>query len=159
MSDMTRPFIHSLADVGATEIGAGTRIWQFAVVLAGARIGHDCNICAHTLVEGTVVIGDRVTVKSGVFLWDGVVVEDDAFLGPGCVFTNDNHPRSRHRKPYLKTLIRRGASIGAGAVILPGIEIGEDAMIGAGAVVTKSVPGGETWIGNPARRMQSEFAS
>lgn len=143
--------IHPLADVGAVGIGAGTRVWQFAVIVAGAAIGRDCNICAHTFIEGGVRVGDRVTIKSGVFLWDGVVVEDDVFLGPNCTFTNDAHPRSGQHKPYPVTTVRRGASIGAGAVILPGLTIGAGAMIGAGAVVTKSVPDGETWVGNPAR--------
>jgi UDP-2-acetamido-3-amino-2,3-dideoxy-glucuronate N-acetyltransferase len=143
--------IHPLADVASFEIGHGTRIWQFAVVLPGAKIGRDCNICAHTFVEGGVVIGDRVTVKSGVFLWDGLIIEDDAFLGPNATFTNDPLPRSKVRAPYPVTTVKRGASIGAGAVILPGLTIGENAMVGAGAVVTKSVPAGETWAGNPAR--------
>ncbi|KQN07407.1 N-acetyltransferase [Sphingomonas sp. Leaf28] len=147
-------FVHPLADVAATAtIGMGTRVWQYAIILAGARIGEDCNVCAHTLVEGNVVIGDRVTVKSGVFLWDGLVIEDDAFLGPNCIFTNDSHPRSRQRKPYPVTRIEKGASIGAGAIVLPGLTIGAGAMIGAGAVVTKSVPAGETWVGNPARHL------
>jgi len=145
--------IHPLADVGSSEIGDGTRIWQFAVVLSGARIGRNCNICAHTFIEGGVVVGDRVTVKSGVFLWEGLIVEDDVFLGPNATFTNDAYPRSKEQKPYAVTTIKRGASIGAGAVVLPGLTIGEGAMIGAGAVVTRSVPAGETWAGNPARRM------
>ncbi|MEG8026097.1 hypothetical protein QP162_20285 [Sphingomonas aurantiaca] len=113
-------FVHPLADVAATAtIGMGTRVWQYAIILAGARIGEDCNVCAHTLVEGNVVIGDRVTVKSGVFLWDGLVIEDDAFLGPNCIFTNDSHPRSRQRKPYPVTRIEKGASIGAGQSSCP----------------------------------------
>ena len=145
--------IHPLADAGSSDIGDGTRIWQFAVVLPGARIGRDCNICAHTFIEGGAIVGDRVTVKSGVFLWDGLVVEDDVFLGPNATFTNDAFPRSKVRKPYPVTTIKRGASIGAGAIILPGLTIGEGAMIGAGAVVTKPVPDGETWAGNPARRL------
>lgn len=143
--------IHPLADVGTPDIGDGTRIWQFAVVLPGARIGSDCNVCAHTFIEGEVTVGDRVTIKSGVFLWDGLVVEDDVFLGPNATFTNDRFPRSRARVDYPPSTVKRGASIGAGAVILPGLTIGENAMIGAGAVVTKSVPDGETWVGNPAR--------
>ena len=147
--------IHPLADVSSDDVGEGTRIWQYAVVLKGAKIGRDCNICAHTFVEGGVVVGDRVTVKSGVYLWDGLVVEDDVFLGPNATFTNDLHPRSQERKPYPVTTIKRGASVGAGAVILPGLTIGEGAMIGAGAVVTKSVPAGETWAGNPARPLRT----
>ena len=87
--------IHPLADVNSDDIGDGTRIWQFAVVLEGAKIGRDCNICAYSFIEGGAVIGDRVTVKNGVFLWDGLVVEDDVFLGPNATFTNDLHPRSK----------------------------------------------------------------
>lgn len=146
-------FVHPLADVQGKEIGAGTRIWQFAVVLKGARIGRDCNLCAHTLVEGRVIIGDRVTLKSGVYLWDGLILEDDVFIGPNATFTNDPFPRSRVRVDYPTTLIQAGASIGAGAVILPGLTIGAGAMVGAGAVVTKSVPDGETWVGNPGRKL------
>ncbi len=146
--------IHPLADVhpGAT-IGDGTRVWQFCVVMDGARIGADCNLNAHTLVEGGAVIGDRVTLKCGVYVWDGVTLADDVFVGPNAVFTNDKKPRSRVRPDaFAKTRVGRGASIGGGAVILPGLSIGEDAMIGAGAVVTRDVPAGETWVGNPARR-------
>lgn len=137
---------------GAT-IGAGTRVWQFSVVMDGAVIGADCSLNAHTLVESGARIGDRVTLKCGVYVWDGVTLEDDVFVGPNAVFTNDKAPRSRVRPTeFTKTLVRRGASIGGGAVILPGVTIGEGAMIGAGAVVTCDVPAGETWIGNPARR-------
>ena len=133
-------------------IGPGTRVWQFAVVLAGARIGADCNLNAHTLVEGEAVLGDRVTLKCGVFVWNGVVLEDDVFCGPNATFTNDLHPRSRQTpSSWAKTVVERGASIGAGAILLPGVRIGRGAMIGAGAVVTKDVPAGETWVGNPAR--------
>lgn len=146
-------FIHPLADVHTGQIGEGTRVWQFAVVLKGARIGRDCNICAHTLIEGRVVIGDAVTVKSGVYLWDGLVIEDEVFLGPNATFTNDPFPRSRQAVDYPVTTLKRGCSIGAGAIVLPGLTIGEDAMIGAGAVVTRSVPAGETWVGNPARAL------
>ena len=154
MSDSeAQPFIHPLADVQSDQIGPGTRIWQFAVVVKGARVGRDCNVCAHTFVEGGVAIGDRVTIKSGVYLWDGVTVEDDVFIGPNATFTNDRKPRSRLHLPPEKTLIRARASIGAGAVILPGLAIGYNAVIGAGAVVTKNVPDGETWVGNPARKL------
>ena len=148
-------FIHPLADVSPdADIGADTRVWQFAVVLAGARIGAGCNLNAHTLVEGGAIIGDRVTLKCGVYVWDGVTLEDDVFCGPNASFTNDMRPRSRVRPPeFLRTLVRGGASIGAGAVILPGMTIGRDALVGAGAVVTRDVPDGETWAGNPARRL------
>ena len=150
----TPPRIDPLAAVhpGAT-IGAGSRVWQFSVVMDGAVIGADCNLNAHTLVEGGAKLGDRVTLKCGVHVWDGVTLEDDVFVGPNAVFTNDKAPRSRVRPTvFANTHVGRGASIGGGAVILPGVTIGEDAMIGAGAVVTKNVPAGETWVGNPARR-------
>ena len=149
---MTKPFIHSLADVQANTIGAGTRIWQFVVVLAGAKIGQECNICSHCLIENDVVIGDRVTVKSGVQLWDGLRVGDDVFIGSNVTFTNDKYPRSRNIafKPIV-TRIEHGASIGGGATLLPGVLIGASAIVGAGAVVTKDVPPGATVVGNPAR--------
>lgn len=149
---MTLATIHRLADVQSEHIGAGTRIWQFCVVLAGARIGRDCNVAAQVLIENDVVLGDRVTVKSGVQLWDGLRVEDDAFIGPNATFTNDKYPRSKNTAFELRpTLVRRGATIGANATILCGLEIGAGAMVGAGSVVTKSVPAGELWLGNPAR--------
>lgn len=153
---MTGPTIHSSADVHPdATIGDGTRIWQNVVVLAGAQIGRDCNLNAHTLVEGGAIIGDRVTLKCGVYVWDGIVLEDEVFCGPNATFTNDPRPRSRQRPArFATTVVRRGASIGAGAVILPGLTIGEGALIGAGAVVTRDVPAGETWVGNPARRLE-----
>lgn len=143
--------IHPLSDCQAV-IPASTRVWQFCVVLKGARIGEDCNICSHCLIENEVVVGNRVTVKSGVQLWDGITLEDDVFVGANVTFTNDRYPRSRNEKWEMeKTVVRRGASIGAGTVVLCGIEIGENSMIGAGSVVTKNVPAGELWVGNPAR--------
>jgi UDP-2-acetamido-3-amino-2,3-dideoxy-glucuronate N-acetyltransferase len=147
--------IHPRAEVdeGAT-VGRRTQVWQFAIILAGARVGAECNINCHTFVEGGATIGDRVTVKAGVYVWDGVTLEDDVFCGPNATFTNDKHPRSRQRPAeFAKTLVRKGASIGAGAVILPGVTIGECATIGAGAVVTGDVPAGETWVGNPAKAL------
>lgn len=138
---MGEKMIHAKAEVGTSQVGDGTRVWQFVVILPGARIGRDCNICAHCFVENDVVIGDRVTVKSGVQLWDGMRIGDDVFIGPNATFTNDRFPRSRKRPDkFLETRIENGASIGAGAVILPGITIGTGAMVGAGAVVTRSVP-------------------
>ena len=143
--------IHPLADCLA-EVPGDSNVWQFCVVLPNAQIGHNTNICSHCFVENDVAIGDNVTVKCGVQLWDGVLVEDDVFIGPNVTFTNDKYPRSKNEKWQLeKTVVRRGASIGAGTVVLCGIEIGEYAMIGAGSVVTKSVPAGELWMGNPAR--------
>jgi acetyltransferase-like isoleucine patch superfamily enzyme len=145
-------FIHPSADVQSKQIGEGTRIWQFVVVLPGAVIGRDGNICSHCFIENQVVVGDRVTVKCGVQLWDGVTLEDDVFVGPNATFTNDLAPRSRNAAAQLlPTLIKKGASIGANATILPGLTIGEGAMVGAGAVVTKDVPSRTLVVGNPAR--------
>ncbi|MEW5847198.1 MAG: acyltransferase [Myxococcota bacterium] len=147
------PFIHShaLVEPGAS-LGHGTRVWAFAHVLPGAVIGEDCNICDHTFVENDVRIGHRVTLKCGVHVWDGLRIEDDVFVGPSAVFTNDLRPRSKqYPEQFPETWLRRGCSIGAGAIILPGIEIGAWAMVGAGAVVTRSVPAHALVIGNPAR--------
>ncbi|MBK5292935.1 MAG: WxcM-like domain-containing protein [Acidobacteriia bacterium] len=133
-------------------VGEGTRIWAFAHILPGARVGADCNICDHTFIENDVVIGDRVTIKSGVQLWDGVTLEDDVFVGPNATFTNDPFPRSRqYQKTLPRTLVRCHASIGANATILPGLTIDERAMVGAGAVVTKCVPPDTIVTGNPAQ--------
>jgi len=149
---MDKSMIHALADVQSIHIGEQTRIWQFVVVLKGARIGKQCNVCANVLIEGDVVVGDRVTIKSGVQLWDGLRVADDVFIGPNTTFSNDLYPRSRTRPAqFLTTTLHQGCSIGAGAVILPGIEIGVRAMVGAGAVVTRSVPPNAIVMGNPAR--------
>jgi UDP-2-acetamido-3-amino-2,3-dideoxy-glucuronate N-acetyltransferase len=144
--------IHPLSDVQSSKIGADTRIWQFSVVFAGARIGANCNICAQVLIENDVVIGDNVTVKSGVQLWDGARIEDNVFIGPNATLTNDPFPRSKiHPGKYLITTIKAGASIGANATILPGVTVAEGAMVGAGAVVTRSVPPNAIVVGNPGR--------
>ena len=144
--------IHQLADCKSSQIGENTNIWQFCVVFPNAKIGNNCNICANVLIENEVVIGNNVTVKSGVQLWDGVTAEDNVFIGPNVTFTNDLFPRSKvYPEKFEKTIIKKGASIGANATILCGITIGEKAMIGAGSVVTKSVPAGEVWFGNPAK--------
>ena len=149
--------IHPSADVASNAIGLGTRIWQFVVVLSGARIGEDCNVCSHCFIENDVVVGDRVTIKSGVQLWNGLRVGDDVFIGPNATFTNDKHPRSRNIDfVQLTTVIENGASIGAGAVVLPGIRIGENAVVAAGAVVTRDVPADTCVAGNPARFMNRE---
>lgn len=144
--------IHPLSDVASCHIGSGTMIWQFSVVLKGAQIGQDCNICAHTFIENDVVLGNRVTVKSGVYLWDGIRAEDDVFIGPCVAFTNDKYPRSKqYPDDFPQIHIGAGASIGANATILPGVQIGEKSMIGAGSVVTKDVPSKAVVAGNPAR--------
>ena len=145
-------FIHPLSDVRSARIGVRTRIWQFVVVLPGAVIGDDVNICAQVFVENDVRIGDRVTVKNGVQLWDGVTLEDDVFVGPNATFTNDRFPRSGHRsRECTRTHVHRGASIGANATLLPGLTVGEGAIVAAGAVVTRDVPPFTLVVGSPAR--------
>jgi acetyltransferase-like isoleucine patch superfamily enzyme len=149
-------FIHPSSDVQSKQIGEGTRVWQYVVILPGAVIGRDGNICSHCFIENKVIVGDRVTVKGGVQLWDGVTLEDDVFVGPNATFTNDLNPRSRNdAAKLLPTLVKKGASIGANATILPGLTIGEGAMVGAGAVVTKDVPPRTLVVGNPARVVRS----
>ena len=143
--------IHNLADCQA-KVPESTSIWQFCVVLPGAKIGENCNICSHCLIENEAVIGNDVTIKCGVQIWDGVTLEDNVFVGANVTFTNDRYPKSKNAAWKLeKTLVKRGASIGAGSTILCGVTIGENAMIGAGSVVMKNVPAGELWVGNPAR--------
>ncbi len=145
-------FVHPNALCESDDIGDGTRVWAFAHVLPGARIGADCNICDGVFVEGDVVVGDRTTVKCGVQLWDGVRLGDDVFVGPNATFSNDLFPRSRQRPAtYATTVVEDGASIGANATLLPGIRVGSGAMIGAGAVITRSVPPNAIVVGNPAR--------
>lgn len=144
--------IHKLADVHSHNIGEGTSVWQFCVILAGAVIGKNCNINAQVLIENDVILGDNVTVKSGVQLWDGTRIEDNVFIGPNATLTNDLMPRSKqYPEKFAGITIKKGASIGANATLLPGITIGEGAMIGAGAVVTKDIPDNAVAIGNPAR--------
>lgn len=149
---VNKPFIHPLSDVKSEYIGQKTKVWQYAVIFKQARIGENCNICAHTLIENDVVIGNNVTVKSGVFIWDGIRIEDNVFIGPNVSFTNDKFPRSKvYPDRFLITTIKQGASIGANATILPGVTIGVNAMVGAGSVVTKDVPDNAIVIGNPAK--------
>jgi UDP-2-acetamido-3-amino-2,3-dideoxy-glucuronate N-acetyltransferase len=151
MSDF---FCHPNAIVESKNIGKSTRVWAFAHILPGAVVGEECNICDQTFIENDVVIGNRVTVKCGVQLWDGVTLEDDVFVGPNATFTNDPFPRSKqYPDAYSRTLVRKGASIGANATILPGLTIGQYAMVGAGAVVTKDVPPYAIVVGNPASIM------
>ena len=156
---MSRPrdvFVHRWGLCESTSIGTGTKIWAFAHVMNGARVGADCNICDHVFIEAGAIVGDRVTIKNAVLLWDKVIVEDDVFLGPNAVFTNDLVPRSGFRKDralFLPTVVRRGATIGANATIVCGVTIGELAFVGAGAVVTTDVPTHALVVGNPARRV------
>ena len=143
--------IHSSSDIQSNNIGKGTSIWQFCVILPNAKIGEDCNINANVFIENDVNIGNRVTVKSGVQLWDGLIIEDDVFIGPNVTFTNDKNPRSKqYPESFSKTVVKEGVSIGANSTILPNIEIGSYSLIGAGSVVTKNVlPHALIW-GNPA---------
>jgi UDP-2-acetamido-3-amino-2,3-dideoxy-glucuronate N-acetyltransferase len=144
--------IHRHALCESEDIGTGTRIWAFVHVLPGAVIGRDCNVCDHVFIENDVIVGDRVTIKSGVQLWNGLRVGDDVFIGPNASFSNDKFPRSKqHLKSPEQTHIATGASIGAAAVVLPGLKIGAHAMVGAGAVVTHDVPPKAIVSGNPAR--------
>jgi UDP-2-acetamido-3-amino-2,3-dideoxy-glucuronate N-acetyltransferase len=148
--------IHKLADVLSKTIGTGTTIWQYVVVLPGAKIGQDCNICSHCFIENDVEIGNRVTVKNGVSIWDGVSLEDEVFIGPNVAFTNDVYPRSKqHLTEFPKILVKKGASIGANATILPGLTIGEMSIVGAGSVVTKDVAPYTVVAGNPAKLLRT----
>lgn len=142
---------HPTSDIQTKSIGENTNVWQFCVVLPGAAIGADCNICSHCFIENEVVIGDRVTVKCGVQIWDGISLEDDVFVGPNVTFTNDLSPRSGASFELKRTTVRRRASIGANATILPGVTIGQFALVGAGAVVTTDVKAYSIVVGNPAR--------
>lgn len=156
------PFIHPRALCESDEIGGGTRVWAFAQVMRGARLGRECNVGGHAFIEAGAVVGDRVTIKNQVMIWEGVTIEDDVFLGPGVVFTNDRYPRSG-RMPEARTRytskdkwlsptrVRRGATIGAGAIILCGVTIGPCAMVAAGALVTRDVTEHRLVIGRPAR--------
>ena len=149
---MNKVFIHKLSDVQSTNIGEGTKVWQFSVILPEAEIGNNVNINAQVIIENKVKIGNDVTIKPGVQVWDGVTIEDNVMIGPNVTFTNDLKPRSKNTNfKLLKTTIKKGASIGANATIIGGITIGEYAMIGAGAVVTKNIPPYTLWIGNPAK--------
>lgn len=154
MSDETHIHPNALVEEGV-KLGRGTRVWAFVHILPGARLGEECNICDHVFIEGNVTLGNRVTIKCGVQIWDGLRIEDDVFIGPNATFTNDPFPRSKQEFELLYTQVKKGATIGANATILPGITIGEKAMVGAGAVVTKDVPAKTLVLGNPARIMRS----
>lgn len=149
---MESVFIHELANVQTKDIGPDTRIWQYTVVSDGAKIGSGCNVCSHTLIEADVIIGDRVTVKSGVQLWNGLRVEDDVVIGANATFANGYSQHSgRQQEPPLHTNLRAGCTIGAGATVTQGVDIGRNAVVSSGAVVTKSVPPNAMVAGNPAR--------
>lgn len=145
-------FKHPLSQVDSENIGKNTKVWQFVVVLKGAKIGDNCNVCSHCYIENEVVIGNNVTVKAGVYLWDGIELHDNTFIGPNVVFTNDIFPRSKQFKPAVKTIIKEGASIGANSTILAGVTIGEYAMTGIASVVTKDLKSHGLYYGNPAKQ-------
>lgn len=150
------PFVHPDGRCESNDVGAGTRVWAFAHVLAGAHVGADCNICDHVFIEGGVWIGDRVTVKNAVLVWDGVTVESDVFLGPAMVFTNDLQPRTHIKKgssELVPTVVRSGATIGANATIVCGTTIGSHAFVAAGAVVTRDVADHALVMGSPAKQV------
>ena len=148
--------IHKLADVQTQNVGENTNIWQFCVVLKNAKIGNNCNINAQVLIENDVIVGNNVTIKSGVQIWDGITLEDNVFVGPNVTFTNDRYPRSKqYPTDFQKTVLKKGASIGANSTVLGGIVVGENSLIGAGSVVTKDVPANELWVGNPAKKIRN----
>ncbi len=147
-------FVHERALCESDDVGAGTRVWAFAHVMPGARVGRDCNVCGHSFIESGAVVGDRVTVKNNVVIWDAVTVGDDVFLGPGVVFTNDRNPRAAVRKgpgQFVPTTVERGATVGANATVLCGVTIGEAAFVAAGSVVLADVAPRALVAGNPAR--------
>lgn len=148
---MTKFYQHPNALVETKNIGQDTRVWAFTHILPGAEIGKDCNICDHVFIENDVIVGDRVTIKCGVQLWDGLRIEDDVFIGPNVTFANDVFPRSKEKFLIEQTIIKRGASIGANATILPGVIVGENSMIGAGSLVNKNVSENTVVAGHPAK--------
>ncbi|MBC3949220.1 MULTISPECIES: WxcM-like domain-containing protein [Pseudomonas] len=153
MTELARDFfVHSHALCESKNIGKGTRVWAFAHILPSAKLGEECNVCDQVFIENDVIIGNRVTIKCGVQIWDGIEIEDDVFIGPNVTFTNDRFPRSKvYPETFSRTVIRKGASLGANCTILPGITIDTNAMVGAGAVVTRSVPPNAIVVGNPAK--------
>lgn len=154
-SNGERPYIHPMALCESKQVGTGTRVWAFAHVMAGATVGERCNIGGHAFIEQGARIGDGVTVKNYVAVWDGVTLEDDVFVGPGAVLTNDRRPRAFQklaRSELVPTRVARGATLGAAAVVVGGVSIGEYAFIAAGSVVTKDVEAHALVAGNPATR-------
>jgi UDP-2-acetamido-3-amino-2,3-dideoxy-glucuronate N-acetyltransferase len=148
-------FSHATAVIDeGCEIGAGTKIWHFSHIMSGCRIGENCNIGQNVVISPEVVLGRNVKVQNNVSIYTGVICEDDVFLGPSMVFTNVTNPRSaiNRKNQYSKTVVKKGASIGANATIVCGNDIGQYAFIGAGAVVTKNVPDYALVMGNPARQ-------
>jgi UDP-2-acetamido-3-amino-2,3-dideoxy-glucuronate N-acetyltransferase len=155
MSQEKPYFAHESAYIDEpVEIGAGTKIWHFAHIMKGAKIGEKCIFGQNTMVANDVVIGDNVKVQNNVAIYTGTVVEDDVFLGPSCVLTNVTNPRSQvlRHSLYEKTIFRRGATVGANATVVCGAEIGRYAFIAAGAVVAKDVPDYALMVGVPARQ-------
>ncbi len=149
-------FVHEHALCESPDVGAGTRVWAFAHVMKGARIGTDCNICDHVFVETGAIVGNRVTIKNNALIWDGVEIGDDVFIGPNAVFTNDPTPRVANKispDQLIKTRIGDGASVGANATVVCGVTIGEGAFIGAGTVVIHDVAPYAAVVGNPARQI------
>ena len=147
-----KTFVSNYSDVKTKNIGENTLIWQFVVILKGAVIGSNVNICSNCFIESDVKIGNNVTIKNGVNIYNGIHIEDNVFIGPNVTFTNDMFPRSKdHSKKVLKTIIKSGASVGAGSVILPGLTIGTNAMIGAGSLVSRDIPDYNLAYGNPVK--------
>jgi len=154
---MNKVFKHPLSDVQSKQIGSGSRIWQYVVVLSGAKIGENCNICSHCFIENDVFIGDNVTIKNGVYIFDGTVIENNVFIGHNVSFTNDKYPRSKAKLVhYPKITIKRGATVGAGSILLPGVSVGENAMVGAGTLVSADVPA-NTLLLNDRRVLKSSI--
>jgi UDP-2-acetamido-3-amino-2,3-dideoxy-glucuronate N-acetyltransferase len=152
--DMSKVFVHPDGRCESSEVGAGTRVWAFAHILKGAVVGERCNVCDGAYVEAGAEVGNDVTIKNQVMIFEGVTIEDEVFLGPGVIFTNDMNPRAfikKHGDALLPTLVRRGATVGAGSVVVCGTTIGEYAFIGAGAVVARDVPAHGFVVGNPGR--------
>lgn len=149
-------YVHPRGLCESQNVGPDTRVWAFAHVMEGAVVGSGCNIGDHAFIEAGAVIGDRVTIKNAVLIWDRVRIDDDVFVGPNVVFTNDLRPRAhvkKGREDFLPTRVHRGASLGAGAVVVCGVTVGEFAFIAAGAVVVTSVPARALVVGNPARQV------